>query len=65
MHRFLLHNDSIRETTEACLLPGQVGFMNGWGVFSTLTSRGWRPVRVGTPLGSHGARRAADARAFS
>ena len=36
MHRFLLHNDSIRETTEACLLPGQVGFMNGWGVFSTL-----------------------------
>lgn len=36
MDRFLLHNDAIRETTEACLLPGQVGFMNGWGVFSTL-----------------------------
>lgn len=36
MHRFLLHNDTIRETTEPCLLPGQVGFMNGWGVFSTL-----------------------------
>jgi len=36
MHRFLLHNDSIRETTEPCLLPGQVGFLNGWGVFSTL-----------------------------
>ncbi len=36
MYRFLLHNDSIRETTEPCLLPGQVGFMNGWGVFSTL-----------------------------
>lgn len=36
MHRFLLHNDSIRETTEPCLSPGQVGFMNGWGVFSTL-----------------------------
>jgi branched-chain amino acid aminotransferase len=36
MHRFLLHNDAIRETTEPCLLPGQVGFLNGWGVFSTL-----------------------------
>ncbi|MEO6759292.1 MAG: aminotransferase class IV [Saprospiraceae bacterium] len=36
MHRFLLHNDVIRETTEPCLLPGQVGFLNGWGVFSTL-----------------------------
>ena len=36
MHRFLLHNDSIRETTEPCLLPGQVGFLNGWGVFTTL-----------------------------
>lgn len=32
----MLHNDSIRETTERCLLPGQVGFMNGWGVFTTL-----------------------------
>ena len=41
MHRFLLHNGSIRETTEPCLLPGQVGFLNGWGVFSTLrVSRG-------------------------
>lgn len=36
MHRFLLHNDTIRETTEPCLSPGQTGFMNGWGVFSTL-----------------------------
>lgn len=36
MHRFLLHNESLRETTEPCLLPGQVGFLNGWGVFSTL-----------------------------
>lgn len=36
MHRFLLHNDVIRETTELCLSPGQVGFLNGWGVFSTL-----------------------------
>jgi branched-chain amino acid aminotransferase len=36
MHRFLLHNAAIRPTTEPCLSPGQVGFMNGWGVFSTL-----------------------------
>lgn len=36
MHRFLLHNDAIRDTTESCLSPGQTGFMNGWGVFSTL-----------------------------
>ncbi|MBM3784377.1 MAG: class IV aminotransferase [Acidobacteria bacterium] len=36
MHRFLLHNQSIRETTELCLSPGQTGFLNGWGVFSTL-----------------------------
>jgi branched-chain amino acid aminotransferase len=35
MHRFLLHNDTLRDTTEPCLSPGQVGFMNGWGVFST------------------------------
>jgi branched-chain amino acid aminotransferase len=36
MHRFLLHNAEIRETTETLLSPGQVGFMNGWGVFSTI-----------------------------
>ncbi|MBV9036451.1 MAG: aminotransferase class IV [Acidobacteriaceae bacterium] len=36
MHRHLLHNDAIRDTTEALIAPGQVGFMNGWGIFSTL-----------------------------
>ncbi|MBV9612425.1 MAG: aminotransferase class IV, partial [Acidobacteriaceae bacterium] len=36
MHRFLLHNGEIRETSETVLSPGQVGFLNGWGVFSTL-----------------------------
>jgi branched-subunit amino acid aminotransferase/4-amino-4-deoxychorismate lyase len=36
VHRYLLHNGKIRETSEALLSPGQVGFMNGWGVFSTL-----------------------------
>jgi len=36
MHRHLLHNGQIRDTTEPLLAPGQVGFMNGWGIFTTL-----------------------------
>ena len=36
MHRFLLYNGEIRPTTERFLSPGQVGVLNGWGVFSTL-----------------------------
>ena len=36
MHRFLLHNDEIRDATESGLAPGQVGLLAGWGVFSTL-----------------------------
>jgi branched-chain amino acid aminotransferase len=36
VHRYLLHNGQIRETTELLVAPGQVGFMNGWGIFSTL-----------------------------
>src|SRR5579862_2911408 len=36
MHRFLLHNDAILDASERGLSPGQVGLMNGWGVFSTL-----------------------------
>jgi branched-chain amino acid aminotransferase len=36
MDRFLLHNDEIRETGDRGLSPGQVGLLNGWGVFSTL-----------------------------
>jgi branched-chain amino acid aminotransferase len=36
VHRYLLHNGEIRETGEPLLSPGQVGFMNGWGIFSTL-----------------------------
>ncbi|HTB13762.1 MAG TPA: aminotransferase class IV [Bryobacteraceae bacterium] len=40
MHRFLLHNDEIRETGDAVLSPGQVGIMNGWGIFSTIRVQG-------------------------
>ncbi len=36
MHRFLLHNDEIRAAGDRFLSPGQVGLLNGWGVFSTL-----------------------------
>ncbi len=36
MHRHLLHNQEVRLVTDPCLNPGQVGFLNGWGVFSTL-----------------------------
>lgn len=41
MHRYILHNDAIRDSAEPCLTPGQVGLLAGWGVFSTLrVSRG-------------------------
>ena len=36
MHRYLLHNDHIRETSARDLSAGQVGLLNGWGVFSTI-----------------------------
>ena len=36
MHRFLLHNDEIRDASETSLAAGQVGLLAGWGVFSTL-----------------------------
>jgi branched-chain amino acid aminotransferase len=36
LHRFILHNDRIREASEPGLAPGQVGLLSGWGVFSTL-----------------------------
>jgi branched-chain amino acid aminotransferase len=36
MHRHLLHNDQIRETGDLIVSPGQVGLLNGWGVFSTI-----------------------------
>jgi branched-chain amino acid aminotransferase len=36
IHRFVLHNGSIREATDTVLSPGQVGLFSGWGVFSTI-----------------------------
>ena len=36
MHRFLLHNGAILDAHTKSLSAGQVGLLNGWGVFSTL-----------------------------
>lgn len=36
MHRQILYNDEIRDSGDKTVSPGQVGFLNGWGVFSTL-----------------------------
>ncbi|MGA7413252.1 MAG: aminotransferase class IV [Bryobacteraceae bacterium] len=36
MHAYLLHNGEIHATSEKLISPGQVGFMNGWGVFTTI-----------------------------
>lgn len=40
MHPLLLHNGRLVRTAEKTVSPGQVGFMNGWGVFSTLRVAG-------------------------
>ncbi|MGA3202407.1 MAG: aminotransferase class IV [Bryobacteraceae bacterium] len=39
MHRLLLHNDDIRDSGDRVVSPGQVGFVNGWGIFSTIRVR--------------------------
>ena len=36
MHPYLLHNDDIRPTRDSVIAPGQIGFLNGWGVFTTI-----------------------------
>ena len=36
IHRYVLHNDTVREASDLSLSPGQVGLLAGWGVFSTL-----------------------------
>jgi branched-chain amino acid aminotransferase len=58
IHRYLLHNGKIKETTEASLFPGQLGLLSGWGVFTTLR------VVNGMPFAweRHWARMSRDAR---
>jgi branched-chain amino acid aminotransferase len=36
MHRSLLHNDDIVDAHQNTLSAGQVGLLNGWGVFTTM-----------------------------
>jgi branched-chain amino acid aminotransferase len=36
VHRFVLHNEDIRDASDKLLAPGQVGLLSGWGVFSTI-----------------------------
>lgn len=36
IHSKLLYNHSIRPSSDLFLSPGQVGLLNGWGVFSTI-----------------------------
>ena len=36
MHRFLLHNGEVRESSEPLASFVQVGLLSGWGVFSTI-----------------------------
>jgi len=43
IHRYVLHNQEIREARELSLSPGQIGLLSGWGVFSTLRVAGWVP----------------------
>jgi branched-chain amino acid aminotransferase len=33
---FILHNDEIKPVEQACISPGQIGALSGWGVFSTI-----------------------------
>lgn len=36
IHSLLLHNHHIRPASDLFMTPGQVGLLNGWGVFSTI-----------------------------
>lgn len=36
VHRYLLFNGRVRDTREPLVSPGQIGYLNGWGIFSTL-----------------------------
>ena len=39
MHALVLHHDKIKPASDPFLAAGQVGFLNGWGVFSTFRVR--------------------------
>ena len=39
MHSHVLHNETVKPAAEPFLASGQMGFLNGWGVFSTIRVR--------------------------
>ena len=39
MHSLVLHNETVKPASSPFLASGQVGFLNGWGVFSTIRVR--------------------------
>jgi hypothetical protein len=36
IHRHVLFNEQVRDSSEKLLAPGQAGLLAGWGVFSTI-----------------------------
>jgi len=36
IHRYILHNGKIQDSSEASLYVGQLGLLSGWGIFTTL-----------------------------
>jgi branched-chain amino acid aminotransferase len=60
LHRYIFHNDGIREASAQVLSAGQIGLLSGWGVFSTIR------VIEGVPFAfeRHWARLTRDAAAF-
>jgi branched-chain amino acid aminotransferase len=60
LHRFILHNNNIRDASEPVLSAGQVGLLSGWGVFTTIR------VKEAIPFAfeRHWARLQRDAAAF-
>ena len=61
IHSRILHNGRIRGASEAILSPGQLGFLAGWGIFTTLR------VKDGALFAwdRHWARMSRDARGIS
>jgi len=60
VHRYVLHNQQLREAADLCLAPGQIGLLAGWGVFTTLR------IAEGVPFAfeRHWARISRDAALF-
>jgi branched-chain amino acid aminotransferase len=60
LHRYIFHNDGIREASAQVLSAGQIGLLSGWGVFSTIR------VIEGVPFAfeRHWARLTRDAASF-